>query len=92
MPSLTSADLPLYVNLVISSAKLDCRRKAEDEETKASDPTAMTAAMIAAMMKMRMLDYGSALTSVGGGGAGRWGADIVSFSRSFLSSSAKNSC
>ena len=67
MPSLTSADLPLYVNLVISSAKLDCRRKAEDEETKASDPTAMTAAMIAAMMKMRMLDYGSALTSVGGG-------------------------
>ena len=88
MPSLTSADLPLYVNLVISSAKLDCRRKAEDEETKASDPTAMTAAM----MKMRMLDYVSALTSVGGGGAGRWGADIVSFFRSFLSSSAKNSC
>ena len=70
MPSLTSADLPLYVNLVISSAKLDCRRKAEDEETKASDPTAMTAAMIAAMMKMRMLDYGSALTSGGGGELG----------------------
>lgn len=43
----------------------------------------MTAAMIAAMMKMRMLDYGSAFTSVGGGGLGD-GVQIL-FSSSVLS-------